>query len=183
MKPKAAAGGMAWGTSYALDCYMKEDPDLETNGAKGRSYRGLVSSTVSGRTCQKWTETHPWAEATQIKPVSDETSKIDENDPESKEQTNWGNGIGNHNYCRNPDSSMDKPWCFTMDTAEDHKKEACEISACPSHPRDFHDEADTLKMEVDAKDCKCADQLYGSTVTTKDTAVPLTLLQHRPCNC
>ena len=32
-------------------------------------------------------------------------------------------------------------WCFTMDPAEGHKQEACDIPKCPEKKRDFKDEA------------------------------------------
>merc|ERR1719181_1200672 len=80
-------------------CYTKED--------KGKSYRGLATSTASGRACQRWTEDHPHTG----------TSKY----------TIGQEGLGNHNYCRNPDGSMEKPWCFTMDTNPEHEKEECQI--------------------------------------------------------
>mmetsp|Transcript_42310 Transcript_42310/g.92166 ORF Transcript_42310/g.92166 Transcript_42310/m.92166 type:complete len:182 (+) Transcript_42310:80-625(+) len=137
-------------------CYMPAD--------KGLSYKGLVTSTVSGRTCQKWTETHPW-DAT----------------------TMQGEGLGNHNYCRNPDGSQDEPWCFTLDPVVE--KEPCSVPACPEKERDFTGEADELKMEIGATDCECAEQLYGSTETTKDTSVPLAMVltgrskNGKPCNC
>lgn len=35
--------------------------------------------------------------------------------------------MGNHNYCRNPDSSMGKPWCYAVDTKE---KKECEVPKC-----------------------------------------------------
>merc|ERR1719356_1281664 len=168
-------------TSFETSCYYEEDPAGESGGAKGKSYRGLLTFTTSGRTCQKWTDNHPWKEAAKMKPTPDK---------EDGDIMAWGNGLGNHNYCRNPDGSMDTPWCFTQDPNKEHKKEACDVPKCPAKKRDFPDEAKTLKKDIDAKDCKCADQLYGSTVTTKDTAVKFMqqvrmgrTSDGKPCKC
>merc|ERR1719172_343756 len=131
-------------SDFDLSCYEESD--------KGKSYKGLLTSTESGRTCQNWVKSHPHEIGI---------------DPSNE------NGLGNHNYCRNPDQSEDKPWCYTMDSSEDHKKETCEIPACPGMTRDFHDEAATIATKVASQDCECAAQLYGSTTTTRDTSVSM----------
>eukprot|EP00419_Tripos_fusus_P008870 CAMPEP_0172659628 /NCGR_PEP_ID=MMETSP1074-20121228/3567_1 /TAXON_ID=2916 /ORGANISM="Ceratium fusus, Strain PA161109" /LENGTH=194 /DNA_ID=CAMNT_0013475145 /DNA_START=82 /DNA_END=666 /DNA_ORIENTATION=+ len=152
-----------------LSCYYEKDPSfagsIETGGGKGRSYRGLVSTTVSGRECQKWTATHPWKEAGKLKLVPDKKSK-------DGSKVKWGNGLGNHNYCRNPDSSEDQPWCYTMDTQKKHKKELCEIPKCATKLRNFQKEHLETTVKIKSTDCECMDELYGSSRTTKDTSVP-----------
>jgi len=138
---------------FDTGCYIKMHPITEEKDM-GKTYRGLVTSTVSGRTCQNWLDQKP--------------HKIDI-EP-SKE-----NGLGNHNFCRNPDDSLEKPWCFTMDPTKE--KEECEIPVCGEMDRNFQDEADDLSKKIaDGLECDCIDQLYGSTTTTADTAVPLSLL-------
>mmetsp|Transcript_70977 Transcript_70977/g.134140 ORF Transcript_70977/g.134140 Transcript_70977/m.134140 type:complete len:181 (+) Transcript_70977:65-607(+) len=145
-------------SDFDISCYMEAD--------KGLSYRGLVSSTSSGRTCQKWTADKPWADALTFAPTAD-------------------NGLGNHNYCRNPSDAEAKPWCFTLDPNAEHEKETCEIPACPTTPRDFKAEASTLATYMSSTDCECMDQLYGSSVTTADTSVKLvqTASGRKGCPC
>merc|ERR1719198_2587393 len=132
-------------SGFDMSCYEESD--------KGKAYKGLATSTTSGRTCQNW--------------LKDKLHSIS-TEPSTE------NGLGNHNYCRNPDGSEDKPWCYTMDPSPDHEKETCDIPVCPPAARDFVDEAKTLATKVAPElDCKCAAQLYGSTTTTANTKVSL----------
>ena len=65
------------GESYGETCgyeYLKQS-----------DYRGTMSTTSSGRTCQKWTEQAPHGH-----------DRTPENFPDG--------GLGDHNYCRNPDN-------------------------------------------------------------------------------
>ncbi|XP_070538200.1 uncharacterized protein [Ptychodera flava] len=64
--------------------------------ANGYDYRGKLSQTISGHTCQKWTAQTP-----------QQHYSTPENYP--------NRGIGDHNYCRNPDNGDVGPWCFTVD--------------------------------------------------------------------
>jgi len=118
-------------TPFEMGCYYVKDPSAsEQGGAKGRSYRGLVSYTSSGRTCKNWLSDNPWKGAGL-------TATPDQEDKENGIMK-WGNGLGNHNYCRNPDPSQgfDKPWCFTMDPKV--PKEACNIDVCANHEPDHY---------------------------------------------
>ncbi|XP_002738652.1 uncharacterized protein LOC100367433 [Saccoglossus kowalevskii] len=72
--------------SDGSECYVLPDAS---------DYRGTVSMTENGRTCQKWSEQSPHQHT--IIPNNYQSS-----------------GIGDHNYCRNPDGSS-RTWCFTMD--------------------------------------------------------------------
>jgi len=110
-------------TSFEMGCYNEKDPSsLEQGGAKGRSYRGLVSYTASGRTCKNWLSDNKWSGAAETATPDREEDGI----------MKWGNGLGNHNYCRNPNTDsldgFDKPWCFTLDPKR--PKEVCNIPKC-----------------------------------------------------
>ncbi|XP_070532466.1 uncharacterized protein [Ptychodera flava] len=75
--------------TYRLDresCFSHEN---------GVDYRGTVSTTLSGKTCQKWSEQTPH-----------EHNRLPTDFPFA--------GLGDHNYCRNPDAEP-KPWCYTTD--------------------------------------------------------------------
>ena len=71
-------------TAYKLEHVTKHN---------GAYYTGNLNKTRSGRTCQKWTSQSPHSH--------------------SRTAGNYPNrGIGNHNYCRNPDGE-NSIWCYT----------------------------------------------------------------------
>eukprot|EP00386_Alphamonas_edax_P008696 GDKI01028326.1.p2 GENE.GDKI01028326.1~~GDKI01028326.1.p2 ORF type:complete len:145 (+),score=53.07 GDKI01028326.1:106-540(+) len=103
----------------SFDCYSAD--------SKGSDYQGLVSTTASGRTCQKWVANFP------------QKSEF---------------AIGNHNYCRNPDGGKDKPWCYTLDPAREW--EYCEVPVCDTTKTDYHAQADAIKTYMGhTVDCNC----------------------------
>ncbi|KAG7236335.1 hypothetical protein INR49_001032 [Caranx melampygus] len=68
----------------------------------GSSYRGHVSMTAYGSKCRMWNRTrHPWGAL---------------------------EGVGRHNYCRNPDQSW-MPWCFIR-KGRRIVREICRIPKC-----------------------------------------------------
>nr|XP_055041447.1 apolipoprotein(a)-like isoform X4 [Misgurnus anguillicaudatus] len=79
----------------------------------GISYRGNISVTVSGKTCQKWTSETPHKHS--VTPTTYPCSGLEEN------------------YCRNPDSKKG-PWCYTKDP--ETRWEYCSVPICkdPSRP-------------------------------------------------
>mmetsp|Transcript_64867 Transcript_64867/g.173901 ORF Transcript_64867/g.173901 Transcript_64867/m.173901 type:complete len:182 (-) Transcript_64867:303-848(-) len=134
------------------------DTSCYTTSDSGVSYRGLVDHTKSGRTCQMWTSQHPH---------HINIADVDEDEF----------GVGGHNFCRNPNSEMSEPWCYTMDSAME--KETCNIKECPADNEisDLNDVRSHLETAMNWHDCECADQLFGSTETTVDTSVPGDFLQ------
>ncbi|KAK3599901.1 hypothetical protein CHS0354_022480 [Potamilus streckersoni] len=70
----------------------------------GADYRGSVSTTRSGRTCKNW-----------------------KNNPYFRTQE-YQDLLGNHNFCRNPNNSLEGPWCFTDNIYQE--KELCSIPMC-----------------------------------------------------
>ena len=59
-------------------------------------YRGTVSVTAQGITCQKWTSQKPHYHRYTPKRCPNE-------------------GLGDHNYCRNPNGESTGSWCYTTD--------------------------------------------------------------------
>jgi hypothetical protein len=72
----------------------------ETYTGDGADYIGCQDKTVSGKTCQKWTDTFPHSHGFAKKAA--------------KGKTVGGSAIGDHNFCRNPDGEP-SPWCYTTD--------------------------------------------------------------------
>ena len=73
---------------------------------KGADYRGKQNKTVSGRTCQKWTLQAPHKHS---------------RTPQNSKFKN--KGLGDHNFCRNPDGEA-SIWCYTTDPKK--RWELCE---------------------------------------------------------
>ena len=74
-------------------------------------YRGFQNKTITGKTCQNWTSQSPH-----------QHSRTNRNYPNK--------GIGNHNYCRNPDGEPGI-WCYTTDPRSrwEHCKPLNNVSA------------------------------------------------------
>ncbi|EDL02069.1 plasminogen, isoform CRA_i [Mus musculus] len=84
-------------------------PTYQCLKGRGENYRGTVSVTVSGKTCQRWSEQTPHRH-----------NRTPENFPCKNLE---------ENYCRNPDGET-APWCYTTDSQL--RWEYCEIPSCES---------------------------------------------------
>ena len=89
----AESTGERWEYCDVPDCDSTCGQAME----KQADYRGIIHTTRSGYTCQKWTEQSP---------VKYEMT------PENKPNL----GLGNHNNCRNPDG-VDRAWCYHTNTS------------------------------------------------------------------
>ncbi|XP_078086246.1 plasminogen-like [Mustelus asterias] len=86
--------------------------ETECYTGKGHSFRGAVSTTISGRTCQRWDAQNPHLH-----------SRTPDNYP--------CKGLEG-NYCRNPDNEKE-PWCYTTDP--NTRWEYCQVPKCGLVPR------------------------------------------------
>jgi hypothetical protein len=99
--PPGAAGSCAQTEAGAAGSVGIGDPSSGGNGQQvvGRcdqsDYRGTLNATKTGLQCQKWTAQQPHAH--DRAPVQMP-----------------GKGLGDHNYCRNPDGQA-ASWCYTVD--------------------------------------------------------------------
>ena len=77
-----------------------------------KDYRGEISTTITGRTCQRW----------------------DEQAPQSHSRTRKNYPTANlvENYCRNPDNEPGGAWCYTTD--ENKRWEYCGVPVCGTPP-------------------------------------------------
>jgi hypothetical protein len=79
--------------------------------ANGEDYRGHVNVTASGLTCQKWSVKFPNAHEIALDPAR---------------------GIGDHNYCRNP-NGLERPGCFTTQPGGGYQ--FCDVGdVCTDYP-------------------------------------------------
>uniref|UniRef100_A0A4W5N9D0 Phosphoinositide-3-kinase interacting protein 1 n=1 Tax=Hucho hucho TaxID=62062 RepID=A0A4W5N9D0_9TELE len=90
---------LADSTTNAEDC-------IKSNGVE---YRGEKQSSFTGLTCLNWTNTT--------------------RDYDVMAYTDSQMGIGEHNYCRNPDSS-EKPWCYVTGPDAEAQRQSCAIDTC-----------------------------------------------------
>ncbi|XP_054451490.1 plasminogen [Pteronotus mesoamericanus] len=80
----------------------------ECKTGNGKNYRGTVSKTKNGVTCQKWSDNFP--HKPRYSPSSYPLEGLEEN------------------YCRNPDDDINGPWCYTTDP--DKRFDYCTIPEC-----------------------------------------------------
>lgn len=84
---------------------------------KGRDYRGKLDYTEKGVMCQPWNKKYPHSHNYSL--------------------SNKEDGLGEHNYCRNPAGKRKRPWCLT--TLKNHKWQYCDLKLC----QNWSDKCDT----------------------------------------
>merc|ERR1711902_478286 len=135
----------------AIDEFLKEKGVIKTPACEGTwaescgcstvgqaDYRGTISETASGRTCQRWDSNEPHSH--------------------SRKRANYPNAGLEENYCRNPDGEP-ASWCYTTDP--DKRWDYCDVPVCGCHECDDTPTAkmirrgETCASEIDDLDDKC----------------------------
>ncbi|KAJ3602483.1 hypothetical protein NHX12_030237 [Muraenolepis orangiensis] len=121
------------------DLYEKKVYVRKCIVGKGEDYRGNVSTTRSGHTCQQW-----W-------------SKF----PHDHRWTPAANNGLELNYCRNPDGDRIGPWCYTTDP--ERRYQDCNIPPCKDevcitcNGEEYRGQVDHT---VSGRECQRWDQQY-----------------------
>uniref|UniRef100_A0A3Q2L7R0 Plasminogen n=1 Tax=Equus caballus TaxID=9796 RepID=A0A3Q2L7R0_HORSE len=107
-------------------------PTYQCLKGRGENYRGRVSVTQSGLTCQRWSEQTPHKH--NRTPDNFPCKNLDEN------------------YCRNPDGET-APWCYT--TSSETRWEYCNIPSCTSSsvPTEITDASEPPEQTPVVQDC------------------------------
>ncbi|XP_064024846.1 kremen protein 1 isoform X2 [Pogoniulus pusillus] len=110
MEPPALAAVLAL-SGLTLSC-CREPALSECYTANGADYRGTQNQTsqYAGKPCLFWNETfeHPY---------------------NTLKYPNGEGGLGEHNYCRNPDGDV-SPWCYIAEHEDGIYWKYCEIPSC-----------------------------------------------------
>lgn len=97
-------------TLSKLDFLFVSEICFNSTTGDGREYRGQLNYTEKGVMCQPWNERWP-------------------HDPEERKMRNPGReGLGKHNYCRNPRGKRARPWCYT--TLKRPVWQYCDVVLC-----------------------------------------------------
>ena len=80
----------------------------------GTCFAGNLSTTKSGKTCQRWDTKTP------VTPTNSETKKAENFPDETMEAAG--------NKCRNPLNADTGPWCYTADGSP--RWEVCDVPMC-----------------------------------------------------
>ncbi|KAM9798575.1 plasminogen [Neosynchiropus ocellatus] len=86
-------------------------PELTCATGEGSSYRGTISVTETGKTCQRWSSQTPHKH--------------------NRSPDNYPCKDLDNNYCRNPDNER-MPWCYTTDPGT--RWEYCKVPTCGDGP-------------------------------------------------
>ncbi|XP_035683944.1 plasminogen-like [Branchiostoma floridae] len=93
---------------------VKANPSLSPTDCQignGASYRGTVSVTRTGKTCQHWDSQTPHEHV--VTPANNPASGLEQN------------------YCRNPDGDPSGVWCITTDS--ERPWDYCDVPTCSGH--------------------------------------------------
>ncbi|XP_037668859.1 tissue-type plasminogen activator isoform X1 [Choloepus didactylus] len=121
-EPRCFNGGTCWQALYFSDfvCQCPEgfigksceiDASATCYKDQGITYRGTWSTAESGAECTNWNSS-----ALTLKPYN------------GRRQDARKLGLGNHNYCRNPDGDL-KPWCYVFKMGT-YTTEFCSTPSC-----------------------------------------------------